>query len=366
MLFVGGGVAGGRVYCEGLLRGLAGVDADNEYTVYTRRDTQLPPLPAGRFRQVRAPVSDASTVWRTFWEYGILPWKARRFRVLHGLGSLSPSARPAKLVLMIHDLTWRHFPQSLPMGYRLFMRGVLPRVARRAERVIVPSRWTAREVTGWLGVPEDRVRLVPYGPGNEFRRVTDEGAIQSVLGGLGIRRPFVISVSRTYVHKNLAGLLRAVAVLRRAGRQDLQLVLVGERYRTGHALDQLTRELGLERAVVFTGFVANATLEALYSAATVFAFPSLAEGLGLPVLEAMACGAPVVASRAAAVPEAVDGAGLLADATNPEEFAAALARVVDDPALQAELRGKGFDRVRKVSWQACARQTRAVYEELAG
>jgi glycosyltransferase involved in cell wall biosynthesis len=116
--------------------------------------------------------------------------------------------------------------------------------------------------------------------------------------------------------------------------------------------------------VVYTGFVPTDDLSALYSAAAAFAFPSLAEGFGLPVLEAMACGAPVVASNASAVPEAVGEAGLVADARRPEEFAAALARVLDAEEVRAELRQKGMARVREFSWERCARETLAVYEGL--
>jgi glycosyltransferase involved in cell wall biosynthesis len=130
-------------------------------------------------------------------------------------------------------------------------------------------------------------------------------------------------------------------------------------------VDQLTRRLGLEETVVFTGFASQEDLRALYSAASVFAFPSLAEGFGLPLLEAMACGTPIVSSNASAMPEAVASAGLLADARNPEVFAAALARLLDDESLQAELRTRGYERVREFSWQRCAAQTLAVYREVA-
>jgi glycosyltransferase involved in cell wall biosynthesis len=365
-LFVAGGVAGGRVYCEGLLRGLAAVDVTNEYVVYTRRETELPELPPNRFRQVRAPVSDSSNVWRMFWEYGILPGRVRgeAFDLLHGLGSLSPAVGSCCLVLTVHDLIHRHFPHSVPLGHRLFMRHILPQMARRAERIIVPSFCTARDVVEHLGVSPERVRLVHYGPGNEFRRAADEEWVAGVLAKYGLRRPFLLSVSRAYAHKNLAGLLRSFACLRGQGHTHLQLALVGERYRTGHALARLCRELKLDKQVVFTGFVSNDELSALYSAAAVFAFPSLAEGWGLPVLEAMACGAPVVASNASALPEAVGEAGLLADAYDPESFAAALAKVMDDSVLQRTLSQKGLARARQFSWEASARGHLAVYQEL--
>jgi glycosyltransferase involved in cell wall biosynthesis len=365
MLFVAPGVAGGRVYCEGLLRGLAAVDADNEYVAYTRRGVRLPGTDGLRFHQVEAPVAPESTLWRTLWEYRRLPRLVahERFDLFHGLGSLSPSSRSCPFVLTIHDLLYLHFPASLPLGHRLFMRRVHPAVARRADRVIVPSEWTRRDVMERLGVREDRIRMVPYGPGNDCHPVGDRARIDAVLAKYGVRQPYVISVCRAYVHKNVAGLLRAFAVLWRK-HPEVHLVLVGERYRTGGELDRLTHQLGLRDSLVSTGFADDDDLSALYSGAAVFAFPSLAEGFGLPILEAMACGVPVVASNASAVPEAVGEAGVVADARDPEAFAAALARVLEDEALRTELKATGLLRAARFSWTETAAQTLAVYREL--
>jgi glycosyltransferase involved in cell wall biosynthesis len=365
MLFVAPGLAGGRVYCEGLLKGLQEVDGANEYVVYTRRGVRLPLLDPRRFHHVEAPVAPGSTVWRTVWEYRRLPRAVRRggFNLFHGLGSLSPSSS-CPFVLTIHDLIYRQFPASMSMGVRLFMRSVLPAVARRADRVIVPSQCTAREIVEHLGVKEDRVRVVPEGPGNDLRPPTDAATVEAVLRKFGVRRPFIVSVSRAYPHKNLAGLLRAFAVLGDRGRSDLRLVLVGENYHSGGDLDRLVGELGLGERVIFTGFVGQDELSALYSGADVFAFPSLAEGFGLPVLEAMACGTPVVASNASAVPEVVGDAGIVADARDPEVFATALTRVLDDAGLRERLGAAGLARARTFSWNKAAAGTLKVYGEL--
>jgi glycosyltransferase involved in cell wall biosynthesis len=367
MIFVAPRLAGGRVYCEGLLRGLQAVEGDNEYVVYTRRGVLLPPLDPRRFRHVEAPIAPGSAVWRAAWEYGGLPRAIRRegYDLFHGLGSLSPPSKTCPFVLTIHDLIYRDYPASVPLGFRLFMRAVQPTVARRADRVIVLSHHTARDVVARLGVKEDRVRVIPNGAGNDLRRPTDESAVGAVLRKYGVRRPYVVSVSRTYPHKNLAGLLRSFALLRARGHRDLRLVLVGERYRAGGDLDRLAGALGLGDEVVFTGFVGQDELSALYSGAEVFAFPSLAEGFGLPVVEAMACGTPVVASDASAVPEAVGDAGVVADAKDPEAFAAALARVLDDADLRARLGAAGTKRAATFSWEKAAAAVAGVYRELA-
>jgi glycosyltransferase involved in cell wall biosynthesis len=364
-IYVGDGVAGGRVYRDGLLRGLAAVGSPFAFDVLTRRGPDLPPLPAERFRAVEAPVSGRSTLRRTLWEYGVLPVRVRRggYAVYHALGGLSPRVRGVPVILTIHDLIFQDFPASTGRLDRLFRTVVLPRAARRADRVIVDSLAVGRQVVERLGVAEQRVRVVPLGAGHGFRRVDDDARVAAVRARFGARPPYVIAVGRGYPHKNLTGLLRAIAVLRR-DHLDAQLVLVGERFRAAAEVERLTAELGLGGAVVWTGFAAADDLDALYSGAAAFAFPSLAEGFGLPPLEAMACGAPVVASNLTAVPEVVGDAGLLADPRDPEAFAAALGRVLADPALAAELRSRGFARAAEFTWDRCAEQTLAVYKEL--
>ena len=229
-IYVGAGLAGGRVYLEGLLRGLAALADDTEFAVFLRRGVELPALP-DRFQIVRAPVAPASTLWRTYWEYFVLPRHVRRgqFDVFHGLGSVSPSApRGVRFVLTVHDLIYRHFPASMPLPHRTFTRLVQPGVARKADRVIVPSVASRDDAVRFLGVDSGRVRVVPYGPGNPFKPLDDE-FVDAVLTKYAVRRPYVLSVARGYPHKNLGGLLRAFARLPEFGSPDARLVLVGDR-----------------------------------------------------------------------------------------------------------------------------------------
>lgn len=365
-LYVGAGLAGGRVYLEGLLRGFAALDDDTHFTVFVRQGVALPELPA-RFSTVVAPVSPASVLKRTFWEYFALPRHIRPadFDLFHGLGSISPSPpRGVKFVLTVHDLIYRHFPASMPLGHRLFTRLVQRRVTRKADRVIVPSRASGDDAVRFAGADPTRVRTVPYGQGNTFRVIDDAAAVRAVLAKFGVGRPYVLSVARGYPHKNLGGLLRAFARLPKYGSADARLVLVGDRHVVGGELDALIDSLGIRDRVVFTGFATNSELNALYCGADVFAFPSLSEGLGLPVVEAMTCGAPVVASSASAVPEAVGDAGVLADATDPDAFASAMAGVLTDAGKRAELRERGFVRARQFTWDRCAAETLTVYREV--
>ncbi len=365
-LYVGNGVAGGRVYRDGLLHGFTALEAlPDRFVVFTRDSPRLPEGLATSIQGIAAPVPGASTLRRTLWEYGVLPplVRSRGYRLYHALGSLTPRIRGLPVVLTIHDLIYQHFPESVPRGYRLFMQAVQPRAARMATRVIVDSQHVAAEVIERLGVRPERVRVVPLGPGQDFHRVTDAEVISGVLDRFGITSPYCVAVGRGYPHKNIAGLLKALVLVLRQ-RKDVRLVLIGERYRAGPALEKLIAESKLETAVVWTGFVGRAELNALYSGASAFVFPSLAEGFGLPVLEAMQCGAPVVASSLTAIPEVVGNAGLLVDPRDPEALADALLEVLEDQSLRQELREKGLRRVAAFTWKQCAEETLDVYREL--
>jgi glycosyltransferase involved in cell wall biosynthesis len=365
-LVIAPGLAGDRVYCEQLLGALAAAGG-HEYVVFVRQDTDLPDIPTDRVRVVRAPVSGGSTFGRAAWEYRTFPGEAAGLSadLVHGLGGRSPRSPGRPFVLTVHDLIYRQYPESVPLLNRAFMRWVQPRVARQADRVIVPSRSTAEQVVALLGVRPERVRVVPLGGGRVPGAAPDEPAVARVLAALGCRHPYVLNVGRGYAHKNLPGLVRAFAHLRRLGHGDTQLVLAGEQHQASRGVDRLIAELGVAGRVVRTGFVGTTELRALYAGAAAFAFPSLAEGFGLPVLEAMACGAPVVASAASAIPEVVGDAGVLARADDPPAFAEALACVLGDERLRRDLRTRGRDRAREFTWERCAAATIDVYRELA-
>jgi glycosyltransferase involved in cell wall biosynthesis len=368
LMFVGAGLAGGRVYAEGLLRGLAEIGGQDEFTLFTRQDAILPPLPADRFHIHRSGIPASSNFRRTFWEYMLLPRIARRHApdVFHGAGGVSPGVKHTPLVLTIQDLIYHHFPQSVPTGARLFMQWMLPRSARRAVRIIVPSQATARDVIEILRVPEERVRLVHDGPGNPLDPSLTKERDPARIAKYGLAAPFILSVGRAYPHKNLAGLARALAALHQRHGLDPSWVHVGDVLHPGSELDRLTQELGIAPRVRFLGTVDIGELGALYAAATVFAFPSLMEGFGLPVLEAMAHGIPVVSSNAGSLPEVVGDAGILADARDPDVFAAALARALVDANLRTALAEKGRTQLAKYSWTRCATETLNVLCEAAG
>jgi glycosyltransferase involved in cell wall biosynthesis len=204
--------------------------------------------------------------------------------------------------------------------------------------------------------------VVLHGVAERFRPLEDPRLLGSAQARYGIRAPYILAVGTVQPRKNLARLLEAFAQAARAGDAP-QLVIAGKRGWLSEGIERRARELGLGERVRFAGYVADADLPALLSGALAFALPSLYEGFGMPVLEAMACGAPVLTSDTSALPEAAGGAALLVDPTDTAAIAAALARLIGEPELRADLRARGLRRAAGATWARCAEETLGVLLE---
>jgi glycosyltransferase involved in cell wall biosynthesis len=277
--------------------------------------------------------------------------------VVHATAVAVPPTR-APLVMTIHDLAFLHHPeQATRHGLRFFRRGT--ELARRHARlVLVPSEATAAECRD-AGFEPDRLRIVPWGV--DARPVT-EADVEATRRRHGLDRPYVLFVGTIEPRKNLAGVIGAMASL--AGR-ELDLVLVGPDG-WNEDLDARLRTLaGTGIRVHRLGFQAPEQLPPLYGGAAAFCFPSLREGFGMPVLDAMAHGAPVVTSAGTATAEVAGDDALLVDPTDHEAIAAALASLLDDPGLAEDLRARGRARAATFSWARTAELTAAAYAEVA-
>ena len=278
--------------------------------------------------------------------------------LVHSLASTAPSGGPFRRVVTVHDLNYLVHPET-HFGFRsLGMRVLVPLAVQRSHRVIVPSEATRRDLVERLGASAGAIDVVPEGIGQPPRAgATLSTELRDRLRAGG--RPIVLSVSAKRPHKNLRRLIAAVARIP-AERRPL-LVLPG--YPTPHEaeLREQARTLGAEDDVAFLGWVSADDLEALYAEAALFAFPSLYEGFGLPVLEAMARGVPVATSGRASLAEVAGDAALLFDPCDEASIAEAIERVLGEPALAEELRGRGRAQAARFSWAAAAEGTIASY-----
>jgi glycosyltransferase involved in cell wall biosynthesis len=260
----------------------------------------------------------------------------------------APLGAPCPTVVTIHDLIPLTFPAYTRGRWRLFavaFRRWATVLARRAAAVITDSEHSKREIIGTLGLPAARVNVMPIGVGPSFRPDQAPDDVRAALGRYGIAAPFLLAVGNFLPHKNLDRLVEAYGTLATAERASTRLVLAGVPTRHGSARSTDRRTLARD-GVMMPGFIAAEDLPRLYAGATALVCPSLAEGFGLPVLEAMACGTPVVCARAGALPEIAGDAALYVDPGNVADIASALCRIVADAPLRRDLRAQGLSHAR--------------------
>jgi glycosyltransferase involved in cell wall biosynthesis len=290
-----------------------------------------------------------------------LPIELLRARadLFHATDSVAPWPSPVPGVVTIHDLTFLRHPELVtPAARRYYSR--VPRSAGRAGAVIAVSAATKRDVVTMLGVPEDRVHVVPLAADAAFRPMHDTAVLRATRDRYGLPGRFVLFVGTREPRKNLPALLDACSAVRDGGRA-VPLVLVGEK---GWLADDLERRVRTEQNVLALGGVPAEELVAIYNLATVVALPSLDEGFGLPVVESMACGTPVVCSGEGALPEVAGDAALLVDPHDVDGIGAALTSVMEDAALRDGMRQRGFARSATFGWDRTARETAAVYRSV--
>jgi glycosyltransferase involved in cell wall biosynthesis len=278
----------------------------------------------------------------------------------------APPLAPCPVVATIHDLSFEHIPETFKLRSRVQLRLTVRATARRAAHVIAPSEYTRRDLIETYGLDPARVTAIPLAVAPHFRPVEVAGELARVRARYGIAGKYVLAVGSTQPRKNLARLVRAYSALRRGrGRSNLpQLVLVGKQaWLYGDTLKAIEEE-GLGQDVLLTGYVSEDDLPALYAGALLFAYPSYYEGFGLPPLEAMSCGAPVLTGDRTSLPEVVGDAGLTVDPFDTDAIASALARLIDDDALRAHLRERGLERARSFDWRDTARMTLQVYRRV--
>jgi glycosyltransferase involved in cell wall biosynthesis len=357
---LGTGETGNETYVRGLLQGLLEIDAPQVVAVREAglrelaRETATAP-PAHDVRVLRG-----SDVRRLLVE---LPGLARETgAALIHCTYIAPPRTPVPTVVTVHDASFARYPEAFTLRDRTLLRRAVPYAARRAAAVIAPSEHARSEIVDLLGVPKERVHVTPEACGREFRRL-DEVERRPSLRRLGLERPYVLALGNVQPRKNLPRLLAAWFHLRGAGLlADHSLVVAGGTRGKREPLHQLIHDLGLKDDVVLPGYVAQADLPALYSGATVFVFPSLYEGFGLPPLEAMACGTAVACSNAASLPEVTGDAALLFDPDDPEAIAAAIGALLADDDARSTLAARGRQRAASFSWAACARATLTAYD----
>lgn len=299
---------------------------------------------------------------RLQWQQIEVPRRARRARVdlLHVPGFDAPRIKPCPVILTLHDLIGMLFPQHLPLMGRWYWSKWLPASVRFADWLIVDSIATQRDVTTLLRIDEERIHVVPLGVDKRFIPC-DQEAIRAIRAKHELPQRFILYLGTLEPRKGIDTLIDAVAAL--PAETSVPLVLAGKKGWYWDRIQARIQANNLQNRVQLLGYVHDDELPVLYSAASVFAFPSRYEGFGLPVLEAMACGTPVITTNVSSLPEVVGDAAILVPPDQPEALSRALHDVLSHETFAHTLRDAGRARARYFSWERAARETIAVYRK---
>lgn len=349
---------GDRTYALNLLRALARVDTENEYFAYTWEPTTLTEVGSSRFNSVLLPASP-----RWLWTPVVFPQDlTRRHLDVAHVQYFIPPAAPCPIITTIHDVAFRRFPELFPLKHRLLLNLLIPPTARNAAAVITGSEATRRDLIELYDVLPERVVVTPYAADPIYQPMDPDEARRAVRDRFRIRSPYLLSVGVLQPRKNLPRLVRAYNRLAR--EIPHRLVLVGKEGWASEDLQRAISEAPPGREPVFTGYVPDADLPALYAGADVFVYPSLYEGFGLPPLEAMACGTPVITSNTSSLPEVVGEAGVMVDPLDVHALAQAIRELLDDEPRRLALRAAGIRRAAEFHWDRTARETVKVYRKV--
>jgi glycosyltransferase involved in cell wall biosynthesis len=369
-------------YAQHLLRELPRVDPSTQYVAWYLDAKGVLGFPSKRTLSgmhgrgggptvIERPVPIPARLFERLSERFDLPraeWFAR-FDVFFAPNFVPPPTRAPRLVLTVHDLAFRLFPETAPHSTRRWLAR-LDQALQRAAAVIAVSEATRDDLTRLYGVPSECITVVPHGVDQTVFRPSPEARIAEVRAVFGIEGPYLLYLGGIEPRKNLARLVEAFGLLLRgAGAGGLMLVVAGGGVEWnpegsgGLEAALRTAAPGVRERIILTGYVAEADKVALLGGAKALVYPSLYEGFGLPALEAMACGTPVLTSNVSALPEVVGPAGLLVDPRDTEAIAEGMRRLCEDEGLRARLREEGLARSGRFTWTETARRTAAVLHE---
>ncbi len=351
-----------RNYVLRLLEALAPLDVDTDYYVLHSRKDRNPPLSGLNFHSVACWTPAHHRLER--WALGVEVTHLG-LDLLHATDSIPPAFGFPRSVITVHDLNYLYYPQFLTAQSRRYYNRQIEWAVRRADHILADSHATKSDLVSLLGVPSEKVTVVHLAADPAFRLLPEAEAWR-VVAQYGLEPGYLLFVGTLEPRKNLPGLLQAYRLSLDAQGTVPPLVVVGGKGWLYDEIFEHVEALRLNEHVRFLHNVPDADLPGFYNAAGVLAIPSFYEGFGLPVLEALACGAPVVAAERASLPEVVGEAGILVNPDDAGDIAQALARALTDESLRSRMREMGLAQAARFTWECAARETLAVYRQVVG
>ena len=352
--------AGIHTYIAQQLNTLGADESDFEFVVFTNAREQLAADLNFRFQSSRWPTNNR--LIRIAWEQSVLPLVSRRLKIdlLHGMAFVTPRLAPCATVVTVYDLSFIYFPDRYPSLQRIYLTSQTRRSCRQARHVVTISNSGKEDVHRLFGVPLDQISVILPGVDPRYYPRSEE-EIAEFRARKNLPSRYILHVGTLQPRKSIPTLIKAFAQL---DRSDLDLVLVGGKGWAYEEIFAMVRELDILERVHFTGYVPDGELPLWYNAAALLVFPSVYEGFGLPVAEAMACGTPVIAADTSAIPEAAGAAARLFEAQDAAGLSDHIEAVLDDPNLTATMRENGLQQARQFTWERAGRAMTNVYRKV--
>lgn len=360
------------IYALELIRHLQLIDHENEYVVFIKPDTDDSIIKETSNFKIVKPAAGFYPVW----EQMALPLAAKNAGcdILHCTSNTAPVFSSIPLITTLHDIiylenSYSQIMQGTGTPYQKFgnvyRRMIVPWIIKKCSKIITVSRYEKECIARFFKIDDDsRLNMVYNGVGEHFKPVTDQSELHRIKTKYHLPAQFFFFLGNTDPKKNTKGALKAFSDFLKQTGKDYHLVMVDfDLYELEQLLDEI-EDPGLVNRIILTGYVVNTDLPAIYSQCEVFLYPSLRESFGIPMLEAMACGVPVITSNTSSMPEVAGGAALLVDPFNPEEITDALIRYISDNVLRSKMIEKGIEQAAKFSWKTMARHVLDVYRQV--
>jgi len=351
-------------YADNLIRALAAIDSRNNYSLYVKRPLQTEftvERENFHYRQLNSPLI------RTFWTQCRIPMEVllNRPDILHmPTGQKIPFFHPCKTVVTIFDLAYLNFPDYFQKSVKWRLQKFSEHALRNADKIIAISESTKKDILWAYDINEKLIEVVYFGVEDKFRPLKSKLEINEIKKKLDIRFPYILFAGVLQPRKNIPRLIRAFKKIIESYNQDLQLVIAGNKGWMYEQIFQTVKQCNIGERVVFTGYVQKQELIYLMNGAEIFVLPSLYEGFGMPILEAMACGTAVVCSNTSSMPEVAGNAAVLCDPYSEEDIAKSIIQLLANEQLRRKLIARGLERAKGFSWGKSAKQTLNIYESL--
>lgn len=348
---------GAKQYIDSLISSLLEIDRANEYFLFYDSPSHLGRYPSAKEIYLRIPS-------KLLWDHLGVPYLTRKYGidVLFCPKNVVPNLVRCKTVVAVLDLTHFKFPKEYRWTDKCYMRLFVPSSVKKADMVIAISQNTRRDIIQTFDIEPDKVVAIPLAPDKKYRQITDENLKKEVRERYGLYSPYIFFPGALSPRKNIVTLVKALGEIK--DKIPHKLVFTAGKSWKDSVVYKTIKELGLSDRVVTLGHVKDSDMPVLYAIADLLVYPSIYEGFGLPAIEAMACGCPVISSNSSSLPEVVEDSAITVDAMDVKGLSDAICRVLTDGVLREELIRKGFVQAGKFSWERTAGETLAIFKEV--